>query len=216
MFIKTENNAQTCIGVLPQAKGWVLWSAEHSQLPFTAAALGDTKYLKSSASCASYAFKNVIQQDHKCQLFPVICVWFAYSDFTSSFLCSSHDVKGLVVPPPLPIPHVQKSCRESTLDLHPQDVGQENCSLAGGSLWLLSIPFTLFNRHKVNLADLRIGVRSTLRAEHILSLVLVHANELLAPFSQVDDVCTFSRASLKYKGRAKEFQCTWWLVPSAI
>lgn len=131
-------------------------------------------------------------------------------------LPSSHDVKGLVVPPPLPIPHVQKSCRESTLDLHPQDVGQENCSLAGGSLWLLSIPFTLFNRHKVNLADLRIGVRSTLRAEHILSLVLVHANELLAPFSQVDDVCTFSRASLKYKGRAKEFQCTWWLVPSAI
>lgn len=164
---------------------------------------------------ASYAFENVIQQDHKCQIFPV-CVWFVYSDFTSSFLLSSHDVKGLVVPPSLPIPNVQKSCRESKLDLHPQDVGQENCSLAGGSLWLLSIPFTLFDRHKVNLADLSIGVRSTLRAEHILSLVLVHANELLAPFSQVDDVCTFSRASLKYKGRAKEFQCTWWLVPSAI
>lgn len=94
------------------------------------------------------------------------------------------------------------------MNLHPQDLGQENYSLHWGgfsssSLWLLYIPFMLFNWHKVNLTDLRIWVRSTLTAEHILSLVLVHVNKLLALFSQANDVCTFSRASLKYKGKGK-------------
>lgn len=97
---KNHNNIQICTRVLTQAKGSLLWGAEHSQFPYTAAVLGDTKYLESSALCAlkecSCVSKDMMQQDCKCLLFPDICICFAYSEFTSS-LCWSHDVKELVV-----------------------------------------------------------------------------------------------------------------------
>jgi len=43
-------------------------SAEHLQFPFTAAALGDTKYLKSSASSASEQCFLCIEQRHPARL----------------------------------------------------------------------------------------------------------------------------------------------------
>lgn len=87
--------------VSTQEKILLPWSSEYSQFPLTAAALGDTNAWKTQIyvllNRASYVLKSMIQQDHECHLFPDICIWFAYSDFKSSFLCSSHDVKGLIV-----------------------------------------------------------------------------------------------------------------------
>lgn len=56
-----------CIRIPTQAKSWLPWSTEHSQFPFTAAALGDTNTWKSQIyvllNRSPYALKSMIQQE---------------------------------------------------------------------------------------------------------------------------------------------------------
>lgn len=147
-----------------------------SQFPFTAAAFGDTDTWKSQLyvllNRSSYALKSMIQQESSVSVSPIprhlhlICILrfqiilFVFKPWCPRGGCSSFSLPSLFL--------MCGKAAESKLDLHPQDLGQENCSnwrkFSRRSLWVLYIPFTLFNPHKLNTADLRIRVEFIFKA----------------------------------------------------